>query len=48
MRLIFSVVQIISLVIPNSYVAVESIDCILLSLFELEAILLISSVKFHF
>ena len=34
-----------SLLIPCSYVSIESFDCILLSLFELNAILLICSVK---
>ena len=34
-----------SLFIPYAYVSVESINCILLSSFELKAILLISSVK---
>ena len=34
-----------SLLVPCTYVSVESIDCILLSSFEFRAILLISSVK---
>ena len=34
-----------SLLVPYAYVSVESTDCILLSLFELKAILFISSVK---
>ena len=34
-----------SLLVPYVYVSIESIDCILLSSFELKAILLISSVK---
>ena len=34
-----------SLLVPYAYVSIESIDCILLSSFELKAILLISSVK---
>ena len=34
-----------SLLAPYTYVSIESVDCILLSLFELKAILLISSVK---
>ena len=34
-----------SLLVPYAYVSIESIDYILLSLFELKAILLISSVK---
>ena len=33
------------LLVPYAYVSIESIDCILLSLFELKAILLISSVR---
>ena len=33
------------LLVPYAYVSIESIDCILLSSFELKAILLISSVK---
>ena len=34
-----------TLLVPYAYVSIESIDCILLSSFELKAILLISSVK---
>ena len=34
-----------SFLVPYAYVSVESVDCILLSSFELKAILLISSVK---
>ena len=34
-----------SLLVPYAYVSIESIDCILLSSFELKAILLISFVK---
>ena len=34
-----------SLIVPYAYVYIESIDCILLSSFELKAILLVSSVK---
>ena len=34
-----------SLLSPYAYVSIESIDCILLSIFELKAIMLISSVK---
>ena len=34
-----------SLFVPYAYVSIKSIDCILLSSFELKAILLISSVK---
>ena len=34
-----------SLLAPYTYVSIESVDCILLSLFELKAILLISSVR---
>ena len=34
-----------SLLVPHAYVSIESIDSILLSSFELKAILLISSVK---
>ena len=34
-----------SLLVPNAYVSIESIDCILLSSFELKAILLIYSDK---
>ena len=44
-RLISSFLLTRSLVIPYTYVSIESIDCILLSPFELKAILLISSVK---
>ena len=43
--LIFSLLHTISLLIPYACVSTESIDCILLSSFELRAILLISSVK---
>ena len=45
--LIFSFLRIRSLLIliPCAYVSIESIDCILLSSFELKAVLLISSVK---
>ena len=43
--LIFSFLHIRSLVFPHAYVSIELIDCILLSSFELKAILLISSVK---
>ena len=45
MRLIFSFLCIRSLLIPCAYVSIKSIDYILLSSFELKAILLISSVK---
>ena len=41
----FSLSHIRSLLIPCAYVSIESIDCILLSLCEFKAILLISSVK---
>ena len=34
-----------SLLVPYGYISIESIDCILLSLFELRAVLLISSIK---
>ena len=34
-----------SLLVPYAYVSIETIDCILLSSFELKSILLISSVK---
>ena len=34
-----------SLLVPYAYVSIESIDCILLSFFALEAVLLISSAK---
>ena len=34
-----------SLLVPYAYVSIESIDCILLSSFELKAILLNSSAK---
>ena len=43
--LIFSFINIRSFLVPYAYVSIESIDHILLSLFELKAILLISSVK---
>ena len=33
------------LFIPDAYGSIESIDCILLSSFELKAILLVSSIK---
>ena len=45
LRLIFSFLHIRSLLVPYAYVFIESIDHILLSSFELKAILLISSVK---
>ena len=45
MGLVFSFLCIGSLLIPCAYVSIESIDCILLSSFELKLILLISSVK---
>ena len=44
-RLIFSFLHISSLHVPCAYVSIKSIDCILLSSFELKAILLITSVK---
>ena len=45
MGLIFSFFHIRSLLIPCAYVSIESIDCVLLSSFELKVILFISSVK---
>ena len=45
MRLIFSFFRIRSLLIPRAYVSIQSIDCILLSSFELKAVLLISLLK---
>ena len=45
MRLIFSFLRIRFLLIPCGYVSIKPIDCIVLSSFELKAILLISSVK---
>ena len=45
LHLISSVLITRSLLIPNAYVSIQSIDCILLLSFELKAILLISSVK---
>ena len=45
MRLIFSFLRIRSLLIPCEYVSIKSIDWVLLSSFELKAILLISSVN---
>ena len=45
MRLVFSFLHRRSVLITCAYVSIESIDYILLSSFELKAILLISSVK---
>ena len=45
LRLIFYFLQFRSLLIPYTYVSIESFDCILLSPFKLKAILLIFSVK---
>ena len=45
LRLIFSFLHIRPLVVPYAYVSIEPIHCIILSSFELKAILLISSVK---
>ena len=45
LHLFSSSLQIRSLLFPWAYVSIESIDCIILSSFELKAILIISSVK---
>ena len=45
LHLISSSLHTRSLFVPYAYVSIESIDCILLSSFELKAILLIYSVK---
>ena len=45
LHLISSFSVTISLLVPHAYFSIESTDCILLSSFELKAILLISSVK---
>ena len=45
LHLIFSSLYTRSLLVPYGYVSIESIDLILLSSFELKAVLLISSVK---
>ena len=45
LHLISSLLLTKSLLVPCAYASIESIDCIILSSFELKAILLISSVK---
>ena len=45
LRLIFSFLHIRSLFAPYVYVSIKSVDCIVLSAFELKAMLLIFSVK---
>ena len=45
LHLISSLLHTRSLLVPCTYVSIKSIDCILLSSFELKAILLSSSVK---